>query len=217
MKTSILAGGLAAMALVATGGATLAQQPGGTAGSRHARADVNGDGRISQAEFVQRRVERLTASDTNGDGTVSVEERRAGMQAHRAARSSERFSRLDADGNGSVSRSEFDAAHTARAGQAGHGPRAGRTDGHRAGGRAGHAAGMAGQGSAGGSVVIAEARARAIESFARLDTNHDGYLTAEEGRAGRQQMREQRREHMTERGAARQARRQTSPASSPSE
>ena len=64
-----------------------------------------------------------------------------------------------------------------------------------------------------GPVVIAEAQARATETFARLDANSDGYVSADEGRAARQQMREQRRERMDERRANRQA----SPAPSASE
>ena len=68
-------------------------------------------------------------------------------------------------------------------------------------------------GAARGPVVIAEAQARAAEAFARLDTDSDGYMSADEGRAGRQLMREQRRERMGERRANRQA----SPAPSASE
>ena len=68
-----------------------------------------------------------------------------------------------------------------------------------------------------GPVVIADVQARAEQAFTRLDADNDGFVTAVEGRAGRQAMREQRRERMTERRAARQAQRQASPPAPASE
>uniref|UniRef100_UPI00403DAEB4 hypothetical protein n=1 Tax=Brevundimonas sp. LF-1 TaxID=3126100 RepID=UPI00403DAEB4 len=62
---------------------------------------------ISQADFVQRRVERLRAADANGDGQVTAEEMRAHAQARRAERRAAQFDRLDADKDGSISRAEF--------------------------------------------------------------------------------------------------------------
>jgi len=55
------------------------------------------------------------------------------------------------------------------------------------------------------------------QAFARLDADHDGFVTAVEGRAGRQAMREHRRERMTERRAVRPAHRQASPPAPASE
>ncbi|WP_339933364.1 EF-hand domain-containing protein [uncultured Brevundimonas sp.] len=217
MKKTYMLGGFAALTLAAAGGVALAQQAPAASPQRHARADTNADGRISQAEFVQQRVQRLTASDANRDGTVTVEERQAAMQAHRAERNGARFARLDSDSNGSISRSEFDGAHAARGEGARDGARGDRSRGHRGGRQANRGGDMAHQGGRHGAdrgpVVIAEAQAKATEAFARLDANSDGYVTAEEGRAGRQQMREQRRERMGERRANRQA----SPAPSASE
>ncbi|WP_417231553.1 EF-hand domain-containing protein [Brevundimonas sp.] len=217
MKKIYMLGGLAALTFAAAGGVALAQQAPAASPQRHARADVNADGRISQAEFVQQRVQRLTASDTNRDGTVTVEERQVAMQARRAERMNARFGRLDADSNGSISRSEFDAAHAARGDGARHGARGDRSRGHRGGQHANRAGDMAQRGGRHGAergpVVIADAQARAAETFARLDTDNDGYLSADERRAGRQHMREQRRERMMERHGARQA----SPAPSASE
>lgn len=220
MKKTLMLGGLAALTLAAAGGVALAQQAPAASLQRHARADANADGRVSQAEFVQQRVQRLTASDANRDGTVTVEERQAAMQTMRAERSANRFAAMDADNNGVISRSEFDGAHAARGEGGRDGAHGDRSRGHR-GGRHGNPGGDMSQGAhhgAGrGPVVIAEAQAKATEAFTRLDANHDGYVSAEEGRAGQQQMREQRREHMTERRAARQANRQASPAPSASE
>ena len=218
MKKNYMLGGFAALTIAAAaGGVALAQQAPAGAPQRHARADANSDGRVSQAEFVQQRVQRLTAADTNRDGTVTAEERRAAMQAHRAERNDARFGRLDADSNGAISRSEFDGAHAARGEGARDGARGDRSRGHRGGRQGGRSGDMAHQGGRHGAdrgpVVISEVQVRATEAFARLDANSDGYVSADEGRAARQQMREQRRERMTERRANRQA----SPAPSASE
>jgi len=51
-----------------------------------------------------------------------------------------------------------------------------------------------------GPVVIAEARAKAEQAFARMDADGNGVVTAAE----RQALRGERRARMTERGAARQ-------------
>ena len=221
MKKNYMLGGFAALTIAAAaGGVALAQQAPAGAPQRHARADANADGRVSQAEFVQQRVQRLTAADTNRDGTVTAEERRAAMQAHRAERNDARFGRLDADSNGAISRSEFDGAHAARgegARDGARGERGERSRGQRGGRQGGRGGDMAHQGGRHGAdrgpVVIAEVQTKANEAFARLDANSDGYVSADEGRAARQQMREQRRERMSERRANRQA----SPAPSASE
>jgi Ca2+-binding EF-hand superfamily protein len=197
MHKTFLVGGLAALTLAAASGVALAQQ----APDRAIRAGAVGDSPLSRAEFVNRRVERLTAMDTNRDGLVSAEERRAAMQARMAARADARFDRLDADKDGAVSRAEFDAAREAgRESRADRGARPMRA--HR--GPARGQRGMA-QAEARGPISIADARVRAEQAFARLDADNDGVVSAAEARAGRQAMREQRRERMVERRAARQA------------
>lgn len=172
MRKSFLAGGIAALSLSLVGGAVFAQQ----GPDRRARADADGDGRISQAEFVQQRAERLARLDSDRDGSVDSAEAASAMAAHRGERMTARFDRLDADRDGSVSRSEFEAAQQARVGR--HGGRAGR---------------MQQRMERRGPVSIEQAQARAAETFARLDADRDGYLTMQERRAGREQMREQRR------------------------
>lgn len=196
MKKTLLVGGFAVLTLAAAGAAFAQQAP-----ARGMRADTDGDHRISQAEFVGRRVERLTTVDANSDGSVTADERRAAMQARMAGRADARFDRLDANDDGAVSRAEFDAAR-----EAGREARADR------GGRPMHARGGHGRGRGGmartearGPVVIADVQARAEQTFARLDADHDGFVTAAEGRAARQTMREHRRERMVARRAARQA------------
>lgn len=200
MNRTLVLGGLAALAVVVAGGAAIAQQPQEKAAPRALRADSDGDGRISQAEFVGRRIDRLAAADADRDGSVTREEMQAAGRARMAQRADARFARLDVNGDGSISRAEFDAPRQAR------GPRPARAHEDRTGGhRMGRPARMdrrAGR----GPVVIADVRARTEQAFARLDADHDGFVTAEERRAGRQALREQRREHRAERRGAAQAR-----------
>ncbi len=207
MHKTLLVGGLAALTLAAAGVAFAQQAP-----ARGMRSDADGESRLSQAEFVDRRVQRLAAADADRDGTVTAEERRAAMQAHMAARADARFEQLDANNDGVVSRAEFDAAAAAgpQARERGSRPmRAHRGPGH----------GQRGMGRREdrGPVVIADVKARAEQAFDRLDADNDGFVTAAEGRAGREAMRGQRREHMTERRAAREAQRQASPQAPASE
>lgn len=198
MNKTMIVGCLAALALATAGGAAIAQQQPQERPHRGA-ADTDGDGRISQAEFVSGRVTRLTALDANRDGSVAREEMQAGREARRDELADRRFERLDADDDGSISRPEYDSARDARPER---GDRAGRP------GRGGRGAMMGGRGGRGGErgpVVIAEAEARLGEQFARLDADSDGYVTQAEGQAGRERMREGRRERMQERRAQRQA------------
>jgi hypothetical protein len=194
-------GGVAAVALAAVAGLAMAQSPTPQPGAervRPMRGDADDDGRISQAEFVDGRLARLTAADANGDGSVTREEMRTVMQTRRAERADKRFAKLDADGNGAITRAEFDTARSER------GPRRDRAHG---GGRH-HAMRVAhrGQRAERGPVVIADMRTKLTERFAKLDANSDGFVVAEEQRAARQAHREQRRER-------REARRMQQPAS----
>jgi len=190
-------GGIAAIAILTVfGGVAVAQT---AAPQRPARAMAQP---VSQADFVQRRVERLRAADADRDGTVTAEEMRAAGQAKRAERRTALFDRLDANKDGSISRAEFDAPRA-------DGQRAGRGErGHRGGMHRG-AQRMGRNGEGRFPVVIAEAERKATEAFARLDANRDGSLTGEERRAGMQARRaEMRQKH--------QERRQAAPAASPS-
>ena len=200
MHKTLLIGGLAALTLAVAGGVAFAQQAPDRP-ARAMRADADGDSRLSQAEFVGQRVQRLTAIDADRDGSVTADERRAAMQTRMAGRADARFDRLDANDDGAVSRAEFDAAReTGRQARTDRGPHPMRA--HRGPGRGQR--GMARM-EARGPVVIADVQTRSEQAFARLDGDHDGFVTAAEGRAGRQAMREHRRERMTERRAARQA------------
>lgn len=203
MRNTIIAG-VAVAALAAMTGAAVAQTaapaPRGEARPHRLAGDADRDGRVTQAEFVDGRLARLTAMDANGDGAVSREEMQAARQARRADMADRRFARLDADSNGSISRAEFDA------GRAAHGPRAERAG--RGGGRHGPMRPGARDKAERGPVVIADARVKLTEQFARLDANRDGVVTADEQRAARRAWAEQRRE----RRAARPAQQPASPA-----
>src|SRR5690606_6678376 len=67
-------------------------------------------GPVSQAEFVDRQVQRLRTMDADNDGVVTAAERTAARGAARAEHADRRFTRLDANGDGMISRAEFDAA-----------------------------------------------------------------------------------------------------------
>ena len=209
MNKTLLIGGLAALTLAAAGGA-FAQQTTERPQVRALRADADGDHRLSQAEFVGRRLERLTAADADRDGSVTAEERRAAARARMDRRADTRFERLDADGDGMISKAEFDARRE-----------------HRAEARAERGARRAHRGFAGrparharhdrrmearGPVAIAEVQARTEAAFARLDADHDGYVTIAERQTVRADRREHRRERMAERRAARRAQQASPPA-----
>ena len=196
MKTTFAAAAVSVLLLTLGGVAAAQTTAPGTAPQRQARMAQP----VTQADFVQRRVERLRAADANRDGQVTAEEMHAHAQARRAERRAAQFDRLDADKNGAVSRAEFEAPRQQM-----------RGDGRERGGRWGHARRDAGQGRMGGRdmrgrnmrgeadrfpIAIAEVERKATEAFVRMDANRDGTLTVEERRAamqaGRAEMRQRR-------------------------
>jgi len=188
MKTIFAAAAVSALMLT-LGGAAAAQTTPET--GRQARMAQSAGQPISQADFVQRRVERLRAADANGDGQVTAEEMRAHAQARRAERRAAQFDRLDADKDGSISRAEFEAPRQQACSE-------GRMASHARGGmKQGRMGGHAARGGADRfPIVIAEVERKATEAFARMDANSDGTLSVEERRAamqaGRAEMRQKR-------------------------
>ena len=57
-----------------------------TKGDRMARIDLDGDGRITAAEFAAPAMQRFDKMDANSDGIVTPDERKAARAARRAAR-----------------------------------------------------------------------------------------------------------------------------------
>ena len=198
--------GLGAIALAASAGVATAQTP---PAPHHARGEP--DRQITRAEFVDARVARLTAMDANRDGTISVEERQAAMQARRAEHADARFAKLDANGDGSISRAEFDAGHAARPDRGPHVQPAGAREGRRGGPR--HA--MRGPGRDGherGPVVISEVAAKLGERFDKMDADHDGVISPAERRAAMTAHRAERQARRAQHQAVRPAPQAASPA-----
>jgi Ca2+-binding EF-hand superfamily protein len=80
----------------------------GVAGGR-LKADADGDGKVSAAEFQAASSQRLMAADINGDGKISKAEFEA-MAAARpggAGRAAMFWSSLDADDDGFLSKAEI--------------------------------------------------------------------------------------------------------------
>jgi len=74
------------------------------------KADLNQDGQVTKAEFIQSAESRFLETDTNNDGFLSQEERKAHRDAKRQNRKDQRFTKLDANGDGLLSRDEVNAA-----------------------------------------------------------------------------------------------------------
>ncbi len=207
--------GLSVIALAAVAGVATAQVP-PTVAPYQARGEANRQ--MTRAAFVDTRVARLTALDANRDGTVSVEERQAGIQARRAERADARFAKLDANADGSISRAEFDAGHAARPDRGPRAERAGNREGQRGGprhatrgpGRSG--AEGRGPGRERGPVVISDVAAKLGERFDKMDANRDGVISADERRTAMTAHRAERQAQRAERRAARPAQQPASPA-----
>lgn len=139
--------------------------------SAHAGAQTSpkGPAPMTRVDLQKRLEARFDAMDTNKDGAISAEERKATMEKSRAGM----FARIDKDGNGSISREEFSAQR--------------RGPGRR---------GMGQSATTGRSADTAMSKAdfvnRRLAMFDRVDTNHDGTISAEERGAIRGKMRQSR-------------------------
>lgn len=188
---SLFVGGLAASHL-ALAQADASQGRMGRGGPM-AMADADKDGNLTRAELTQALTARFAKMDTNGDGTVTKEER----EAKRAARLDERFARIDTDKNGQISKAEFAAGHDRRmdGNRRGHG----RPDGsvHMRGGHMRHADGekmgmMGGRPHANRDAPLTREAfmAQPLAKFDKADANKDGTVTAAERQAARDAMRD---------------------------
>ncbi|MDT8757826.1 EF-hand domain-containing protein [Sphingomonas psychrotolerans] len=125
----IFAAALLATTLLA-GSATAAPQDRPMRGDMLAKADANGDGIVTKAEFLADVDARFAKHDANKDGKISKDERpghgegRGGRMMHRIdtdndgaisldeqrAAAARRFDRLDANSDGKVDQAERDAS-----------------------------------------------------------------------------------------------------------
>lgn len=130
IKTALIAALAGVFAVTATAPAFAAQDPAKKEKRLTRmikRADINGDGKISQSELARGLAVTFAALDTNKDGALSTDEvsnAKASMKAHRkqaraagegrihfvkfpAKRMSKRFDKIDANGDGKLSESEL--------------------------------------------------------------------------------------------------------------
>ncbi|MCR4267730.1 EF-hand domain-containing protein [Nitratireductor sp. ZSWI3] len=80
-----------------------------------ARIDTDGDGTISLEEFSSRHLDRLKAADADGDGTLSDAELQDFVMKREVERKARRAARrLDVDGDGTVTLAEIESQHQKR-------------------------------------------------------------------------------------------------------
>lgn len=217
MRKRLLA---AAVAIAALGGAGVAfaqaqtNAPAAPRGPGHMmeRLDANNDGAVTRAEFDAAHQTRFTQLDTNRDGSISQEERRAGRPERPERAEGERrgpggpgghgMRNPDANNDGVITREEFLAGPTQmferldanRDGRLTAEERPPRGERHGWGHGRHHGGGMRGaDANRDGNVTQAEFQAHGAQMFARMDANSDGRITAdhEARRAARQQQRSQ--------------------------
>lgn len=172
----------------------------------------------TRAEVQERIADRFKKADANGDGYVTRAEfdaAREAMKAKFATRREEHrdkmFAMLDTNKDGQLSKQEFDAPRPHRDGMGGpEGPgdrEGGKGRGHHDGGMMHRGMAMMMMGPRGdgwfdradanhdGKVSLAEASASALAMFDKVDANHDGTISPEEHEAAREAMRARWREH----------------------
>lgn len=78
------------------------------------KADLNQDGQVTKAEFTQAAQSHFYAADTNNDGFLNQDERKANKSAKRSDRKDKRFKKLDTNGDNLLSSDEMDARRADR-------------------------------------------------------------------------------------------------------
>jgi Ca2+-binding EF-hand superfamily protein len=200
--------GIALAALLAFAGVVSAQD-----GRATGRIDQDGDRRVSLAEMQARAAQRFVRLDTDRNGQLTQEERRAGRAALRAKRAERREGRVAQRGERRAERlARLDVNRDGQIGQAEAPPRLAQrfaqldTDRNGALSRAElqARAGMRGQAvqavsrdparvrpdaNRDGVVTLAETQARVAARFAAIDADRDGFLSRQERRSHRQNRR----------------------------
>jgi len=173
---------------------------------------------LTRAEVQAKVAEQFKKADTNGDGVITQAEFdarrdaiRKEFEAKREEHRAEAFAMLDTNHDGMLSKQEFVAAGPHGPGgpdmpppPPGEGPdhEHGGWHGHHMGGFR-HGGGMMRLGDKwfdradanhDGKVTLAEATAAALARFDKADTNHDGTISPEERKAAREAFREHMRD-----------------------
>lgn len=169
------------------GGAVVAQT---VANKGPMRADTNGDGSVSRAEFVAAAEARFAARDANSDKVLAAAElgERAGRAkrqdtnndgsislAEATATATAMFQRLDANGDGKLEAGEMRQRH----GKRGHRAMAPDGEARPAPGRGGGLGAMAlmrADTNGDGRISREEHRAQSDQRFDRMDANRDGFV-----------------------------------------
>ena len=78
------------------------------------KADTNNDGQITKAEFIAEANLKFINTDTNADGLLSEDERKAAKEAYRDKRAAKRFAKVDLNGDGVITEAEYNAKRQER-------------------------------------------------------------------------------------------------------
>lgn len=150
---------------------------------------------LDRASLQTRLQQQFDAQDTNRDGMLSVDERKAFREQSREKMQTRMFERLDTDKSGQISKEEFAARHggprgDGKRGDGQRGDRAGKHHGHRGGGMM-----MQRQ-------LFSEYKDKAIPKavfvnaglagFDKIDTDRDGKISPAEHDAARKMMQDRR-------------------------
>lgn len=164
-------------------------------GGMMARADTNGDGMISRAEYMAQAEARFARMDKNGDAEHKI------THADFMAKAEARFAKLDANGDGQISPDEMKAAmermHERMGGRHGPGGAMMPPPPGGPGGPGHHGPGMFERLDTNhdGKISRDEMRAPVDRHFDKLDTNHDGFIDQAEMEAAHAKMKAMRDRH----------------------
>ena len=177
------------------------------AGQMFEKMDLTRDGRLDQADRSAHQSQRFGKLDADGNGEVSkaemqtakeartakMAERRTQREARGAERMDRRFAMLDQDGSGGVSQAEMDAAREQRGETRGQRGDRAEARGMRGGKKGGMhmMKGLVRQADSDGDRVVTRAEFdRTVAShFAKMDSDGNGTVTAEERKAARAEFR----------------------------
>ncbi|MEM1072947.1 MAG: calcium-binding protein [Pseudomonadota bacterium] len=107
MKRLTFAGAVAICAVTLVAGAVFAQPNKDRAPVTFEELDANNDGQVTRAEIDTHRADRIARADTDGDGSVSLEELQRRADERSKARAERLMERLDTDKNGVLSSDEL--------------------------------------------------------------------------------------------------------------